>query len=666
MMRLIPICVLLLFSLATMAQDGNDLFFSEYIEGTGNNQAIEIFNPGSTTVELGNYRLARSSDGGGWEIWRSFAPAKTIASKSIYTLVNSQLIAPPYNVPSADEQDLSTFIAFRGNDAIGLFKISLSDSVLLDVIGIPDNNPGGGWDVSGVLSATSNHTLLRKAKIGKGNPNWDQSAGNNEMDSEWIIKNIDFSDSLGHHYFNPLVLVTGISLSASSTIIDTDLGSLQIVSEILPLNATDQALMWTSSEPLVASVNQKGHVQAFNDGSAWIKALSTDGSGVKDSILITTVNQNGALPVNSITVLGFNGQDTINTNMGNLLMTTDIKPVNASNKTIVWSVDDSTMADISQEGILTAKKNGKVMVIANATDGSEVSGYRAIVINGQFTELPDLSALRAAFKKDETIYKLKGEVFLSQWIYYRNIKYVQDAGAGIQIDDEFGIITTNYNIGDAISGLKGYLEDDYGILQFHPLEDPGPSSSQNNSLAKELISAKEFNDNFEKYESRLVKVEHLKFEQAKGIFQELLNYTVRQGTDITVVRTEFSNADYIGNLIPDSANVSGIGIMISNTAKIAPRNQKDIAWLPEAKAGIDNSNFNSVGIYPNPTSDYLYLNSSREIKEFEIKDIFGKTIISKRSLNGKEFVDIRNLNQGLYIISIYYPNENIIAKFVKK
>ncbi|MDZ7820940.1 MAG: hypothetical protein U5N26_03485 [Candidatus Marinimicrobia bacterium] len=48
------------------------MFFSEYIEGSGNNKALEIYNAGADTVDLNMFRIAQSSNGGGWAYYRQF------------------------------------------------------------------------------------------------------------------------------------------------------------------------------------------------------------------------------------------------------------------------------------------------------------------------------------------------------------------------------------------------------------------------------------------------------------------------------------------------------------------------------------------------------------------------------------------------------------------
>lgn len=45
------------------AQDCNELFISEYVEGTGNNKALEIYNPTNNPISLANYRVIRWDNG---------------------------------------------------------------------------------------------------------------------------------------------------------------------------------------------------------------------------------------------------------------------------------------------------------------------------------------------------------------------------------------------------------------------------------------------------------------------------------------------------------------------------------------------------------------------------------------------------------------------------
>jgi len=667
MRRIFPFFLLVLISFVSSAQTGRDLFFSEYVEGTQNNKALEIFNPNNAVVDLAAYRIVFAIDGANWSVWKTFPTGKTLAPDSVWTLVNDQFTIPTFDLALADEKFFSNEINFGGNDAIGLMKISATDTSLIDVIGVPDaGNPGSGWDVAGILSATANHTLIRKSSIEKGSLNWDLSRGSTGSNSEWIVKNTDFADSLGHHFFRPVVFITDIIISTSvSTTIDVDHGQIQLSAEALPTSATDKKLIWSSSEPFALSVNQDGLVLALNNGTAWISAWTTDGSGVADSIKISAINQSGTLLVSSISINGLNGQDTIKINKGTILMTADIKPINATNKGITWSVDQPLLADIGTDGILTAKKNGKVLVTATANDGSGVSGSKTIIIFGQYSEVANLTALRAAYTANETIFRISGEVILSHWVYNRSTKYVQDDNAGIVIEDPFGKITSTYKVGDGVTGLIGYLLDDYGMLQFHPIEDPGAITAENKVLTPLILTVKEFNANFEKYESRLIKIDKLEFDQAGGIFQYLNNYTLRVGNDITVLRTEFANADFLGMQIPDSANVTGIAIQLNKTPKIAPRRLDDIDILPLPKTGINQGKTPAISIYPNPVTDELHFSSSFIVNSFEITDGSGRVVLSGKTGKTENYISVGNLSRGLYFIRFYGTYGTIQSKFIK-
>lgn len=82
--------------------------------------------------------------------------------------------------------------------------------------------------------------------------------------------------------------ITSISLSSSTSI---QIGSAVTLSAtVLPVNATNNTLSWTSSKPAVANVNANGVVTGISPGSATITATSTDGSN-KTATCVVTVEQ---------------------------------------------------------------------------------------------------------------------------------------------------------------------------------------------------------------------------------------------------------------------------------------------------------------------------------------------------------------------------------------
>ncbi len=108
---------------------------------------------------------------------------------------------------------------------------------------------------------------------------------------------------------------------------------------------------------------------------------ATDAAGNVSPATTTTVVDAPVL-VTGITVTGT--PTTITDKDGTLQLTATVAPANATNKTVTWSVNDTTIATIDPTtGILTAKANGTVTVTATAADGSTKTGTLDIVITGQ-------------------------------------------------------------------------------------------------------------------------------------------------------------------------------------------------------------------------------------------------------------------------------------------
>ncbi len=186
---------------AFLAAQTVDLFFSEYVEGSGSNKALEIFNPTDTVVDLSGYMMKGTANSAtGWEYEYYFPQGATIAPKDVYVIVDDAADQALKDV--ADWITTGYEVGFNGNDARGLFKIVGTDTILLDVIGDPNNPSGSDYDVAGITGATKDHTLIRKSSVLTGNPDWASSAGTNADDSEWIVEPQDYFADLGQHTYD--------------------------------------------------------------------------------------------------------------------------------------------------------------------------------------------------------------------------------------------------------------------------------------------------------------------------------------------------------------------------------------------------------------------------------------------------------------------------------
>ncbi len=216
MKKIILTLVLSVLGLSTIFAQAKDLFFSEYIEGSSNNKAIEIFNGTGASVDLTQYLIAQSVNGGGWQYYHEFAPGQTIADGDVFVLLNSEVADTLFSAADADTVlSYPSAVHHNGDDARALLKVVGQDTIMLDVIGIPTEDPGSAWEVAGVTNATANHTLVRKSSVTEGDTSWVTAAGTDSASSEWLVYPQDDFSHLGSHTMDAVVPVELTSFTAA-------------------------------------------------------------------------------------------------------------------------------------------------------------------------------------------------------------------------------------------------------------------------------------------------------------------------------------------------------------------------------------------------------------------------------------------------------------------
>lgn len=192
------------------------------------------------------------------------------------------------------------------------------------------------------------------------------------------------------------------------------------------------------------------------------------------------------------------------------------------------------------------------------------------------TQVADIATLRQGVT-DGTVYQLTGEAMLTFAGSSRNQKFIQDGTAGILIDDAAGNITTTYEIGDGITGLTGTLSVYQNMLQFVPQSDPGAPTSTGNTITPVEVTLDALDDT---YQAQLVKVNFVDF-NTTGNFTQGTNYTLTDPSGSGVMRTQYSNLDYIGTPIPETTqNLTGVILQFSSTMQLIPRSLEDFEEAP--------------------------------------------------------------------------------------
>ncbi len=210
---------------APSALAASDLFVSEYIEGSSNNKALEIFNDTGAAVDLaaGGYTVQMHFNGN-TAAGLAIPLTGTVADGDVYVLAQSS--ASPLILAQADQTNGAGW--FNGDDAVVLRKGGAAGPIV-DVIGQVGLDPGTEWGTG--LTSTADNTLRRKTAIVAGDTNdtdpFDPSV-------EWDGFATDTFDGLGTHTVvganapviatcpGPMAVLQGVGTSGNVSATDVD------------------------------------------------------------------------------------------------------------------------------------------------------------------------------------------------------------------------------------------------------------------------------------------------------------------------------------------------------------------------------------------------------------------------------------------------------------
>ena len=153
----------------------------------------------------------------------------------------------------------------------------------------------------------------------------------------------------------------------------------KITSTITPTNTTNKIVKWSSSNTNVATVDGLGNVTGKSDGIAIITATLSNSIKATCTVTVnsTSVNQTQAksisvnpIIVNSIKLKQIDSTVPVGTT---LQLNAIITPLNASNKTIIWSSSNNQIAKVSASGLVYGLKPGMVTITATTSNGKKAT-----------------------------------------------------------------------------------------------------------------------------------------------------------------------------------------------------------------------------------------------------------------------------------------------------
>ena len=179
-----------------------------------------------------------------------------------------------------------------------------------------------------------------------------------------------------------VVPVESVSLEKTEYTFNTIGNTLTLTATVLPADATDKSVSWSSDKEAVATVDAYGRVTAKGNGKATITVTTKD-QGKSATCVITVAQWVTGISLDKTSI-------TLNEGQEQTLIPT-VNPSNAADKSLNWTSSNTSVATVNAEGKVTAVSKGTATIKAEAKDGSGVfASCSVIVFAEKFAEKVDM------------------------------------------------------------------------------------------------------------------------------------------------------------------------------------------------------------------------------------------------------------------------------------
>lgn len=289
---------------ASIVDTNCGMIISEYIEGTSNNKALELFNGTGSSIDLaaGSYVIQQYNNGSTSQTY-VMGLTGTVAAGATFVIANNS--ASNYITSAANLLTSSQVMTFNGDDTLVL-RSGGTNGVIIDSFGQLGTDPGTEWG-SG-LTSTADNTLRRKSSISHG-----RTAPTDSFDpsTEWDGYAANTYAGLGSHsnvcvgggapaetppVFNTTTnqsVVVGGTIAFTVSAAPTDSDTVTLTASNLPAGAAFGStnefgyLLWTNASPI--GVYTSYFYATDNDGVVSTNVIitiltnDTDADGIDDA-----------------------------------------------------------------------------------------------------------------------------------------------------------------------------------------------------------------------------------------------------------------------------------------------------------------------------------------------------------------------------------------------
>ena len=296
---------------------------------------------------------------------------------------NSGLIKEINNIKNTELQNLNTAI-LGVNETLG------------DKTGLPSGDANVIASINRIDSKTSTGTGLTAEQISQLQTAYEHSQSTHvnsndiptkisqlENDSEFVtqtqldnivisaggftVKNLSASE-ISEILSAISVVVPVESIVASTNYLSINVGETrQITYNILPANATDKTVVYSSSDDSKLTVDQEGNINAIASGNFMITLTCSNGISTDCQVVVSEVSE-------TINVTGISlSKSSLSMHTGDSVsLIASITPTTATNKSVVWESNEPTIASVAN-GRVTALADGEAIITCRSVSNPDIT-----------------------------------------------------------------------------------------------------------------------------------------------------------------------------------------------------------------------------------------------------------------------------------------------------
>ncbi len=472
----------------------------------------------------------------------------------------------------------------------------------------------------------------------------------------------DFIDTVLINVVKPIISVNGIAITPATLTLDEG-ESATLVAQVLPTNASNTNVSWSSSNSSVATVDEMGRVLAIVEGTATITTSTEDGD-FTDTSVITVVKT--AVFVNGVSL----SPAMLSLEEGTTaILSAQVLPSNASNANVLWESSNTAVVTVDMNGEILAIREGVASIIVTTEDGGFSDVSEITVTPGPENIAP--IALASASPLSGVVPLEVQFVGTGSTDDVEIVVYHWDFGDGsaasaanpIHMYTEAGRYTATLTVSDA----EGLMDTDTIDIIVDPREEEAVISSFTLINADTNTALYELTDGMEIDMASIADLNvsirvHTDPEEVGSAHIELGGPIEQSTTDNTAPYSLFGDID---------GNYQGVPFLVGDYALkgtlYSDMNQGGILTtsvnlnFSVVDLSITEGQMNGVNLFPNPASTEVFLeilDPAIVVYGIGVYDLNGRTaksfnVADVKQENGMYKIEVSGLTNGVYIVRLF-------------